>query len=196
MQSVFGAVINPYRNTMATVNSSPNPESDHDTAPLLSPLASSAANDHSPAAEPSIDSPNTNPPEYYAPPASTPPPNTRRVRFNTPPPASDPDNTSLLPSYSAAKYGNYTSEADYLTALRAWAEEKAFVEPGETGLVGFYGKTTMEGYIQRPGGGVRSKRREKIDTKEEKGAENTEGKERRKSSVSQWLARKRHGSNV
>ena len=179
-------------NTMATLNSSPNPEADHDTAPLLSPPASSATNDHPPAAEPS-----TNPPEYSAPPASTPTPNARRVRFNTPPPASDPDNASLLPSYSAAKYGNYTSEADYLAALRAWADEKAFIEPGDTGLVGFYGKTTMEEYIQRPGGGVRSKRKEKNETRKEgKEAEIIEGKERRRSSVSQWLARKRHGSNV
>ena len=186
---------------MAKVNNSPYSPADHDTAPLLPPSASSAAIKQSPAAEPCTNPPNSDPPEYYAPPASTAPPGARRVRFSTPPPspppASDPDNTSLLPSYSAAKYGNYTSEADYLAALRAWAEEKAFVEPGDNGLIGFYGKTTMEGYIQRPGGGVRSKRKEKAETKKEegKGARHLEGKERRRSGVSQWLARKRQGSN-
>ena len=180
---------------MATANRSPYSEADHDTAPLLPPQA--ATNDHSPAIEPSTNPPNSDPPEYYAPPASTSTPNARRVRFSTPPPASEPDNSSLLPSYSAAKYGNYASEADYLAALRAWAEEKAFVEQGDHGLVGFYGKTTMEGYIQRPGGGVRSKRKEKGETRKGgKEDEIIEGKERRKSSVSQWLARKRHGSNV
>ena len=183
---------------MATANRSPYSEVDHDTAPLLPPPASSTTNDHSPAMEPSTNPPDSDPPEYYAPPASIPTPGARRVRFSSPPPASEPDNSSLLPSYSAAKYGNYASEADYLAALRAWAEEKAFVEQGDHGLVGFYGKTTMEGYIQRPGGGVRSKRKEKRETgKEGEGDEIIEGKERRrKSSVSQWLARKRHGSNV
>ncbi|KAL8793312.1 MAG: hypothetical protein Q9195_004089 [Heterodermia aff. obscurata] len=182
---------------MATSNSAPYPEADHETTPLLPPPASSATNNHLPAADPSPNLPNSDPPEYYAPPAS----NARRVRFSTPPPspppASDPENTSVLPSYSAAKYGNYTSEADYLAALRAWAEEKAFIEPGDTGLVGFYGKTTMEGYIQRPGGGMRSRRKEKVDRKKEegKGAGDVESKERRRSSISQWLARKRQGSN-
>ena len=186
---------------MATVDNPPYTEADHDTATLLLPSASPAISSHSPAAEPSPNMPHSDPPEYYAPPAAAATPNTRRVRFSTPPPspppASDPDNASLLPSYSAAKYGNYTSEADYLAALRAWAEEKTFVDLGDTGLVGFYGKTTMEGYIQRPGGGMRSKRKEKVETKKEegKGAGQIERKERRRSSVSQWLARKRQGSN-
>ena len=185
---------------MAAVNDTPYPGADHDTAPLLLPPAPSATDNQSPAAEPSTNPPNSDPPEYYAPPAPTARPHTRRVRFSTPPPspppAADPDNTSLLPSYSAAKYGNYTSEADYLAALRAWVEEKTFVDPGDTGLVGFYGKTTMEGYIQRPDGGMRSKRKEKVETKEEgNGAGNIERKERRRSSVSRWLARKRQGSS-
>ena len=186
---------------MATFDSSPYAEADHDTAPVIPPPASSATDNQSSDAEPSTNSPNSDPPEYYAPPASTAQPNARRVRFSTPPPspppASDPDNTSLLPSYSAAKYGNYTSEADYLAALRAWAEEKTFVEPGDTGLIGFYGETTMEGYIQRPGGGMRSKRKEKVETKKDEGEEagHIERKERRRSRVSQWLARKRQGSN-
>ena len=46
--------------------------------------------------------------------------------------------------------------------------DKDVIDAGDKGLVGFYGKTTMEGYIERAGGGARS-RRDKAGDKEGKG---------------------------
>ena len=43
------------------------------------------------------------------------------------------------------------SEEEYLTALRAWVEEKQYVSLGDTTLEGFYGKKTMDMYAAKPG---------------------------------------------
>jgi hypothetical protein len=134
--------------------------------------------------------PQSAPPEYYAPraPSQSQPPipprspqRPQRVRFTSPQPLTlDPETRSLAPSvapslapsYSAtgaaplpaytqkSRYGPYSSEAEYLAALREWVEEKAFQHPEDNphALVGFYGKKTTQDYLNKPGG-VRSKPR-------------------------------------
>ena len=60
----------------------------------------------------------------------------------------DADTQSLLPPYSEAnRFGRHKSEADYLAALRAWAESKQYIDTDPAvggGLVGFYGDRTLE----------------------------------------------------
>jgi hypothetical protein len=46
-------------------------------------------------------------------------------------------------------YKGFASEAEYLAALHAWAETKKYVQP-DSGLVGFYGHTTVEELANRP----------------------------------------------
>jgi hypothetical protein len=46
-------------------------------------------------------------------------------------------------------YRGFASEAEYLAALHAWAEEKKYVQP-DSSLVGFYGQTTVEELASRP----------------------------------------------
>ena len=103
-----------------------------------------------------------------------------------------------------------------MAALRAWAEEKAFVQPHDKcALLGFYGKENMEECIaknpelrlgrkkgrkgSKGGNGGEASRGEEAgagegvveDLKRDEGA-NAEGR-RRKSSIGQWLSRKRTG---
>ena len=145
------------------------------------------------------------PPSYEPAPGPRP-----RVHFREDqlPPQKETDNESLLPTYSAAKYGIYGSEAEYLAALKAWVQEKAFVEPSETTLVGFYGKTTMEEYANKPGGvrtSCRDKKGQKVgaqaqvleeppqsadETKSPK-AEGVNAETKKKGSVTRWLKRSR-----
>ena len=167
--------------------------SDHDAAPLLSPSAVATT----PASPP----PPQNPPDYSAPSSAS----IRRVQFHSPPPSlrSEADNESLLPSYAiAAKYGKYGSEDKYLAALKAWAEQQTYIEPGDTALEGFYGKMTIQDYIDRPGGGWRSKskkerRAEKLEGQKREGGESGQGeRRRRKSSLSKLLSRNSGDSNV
>lgn len=47
-------------------------------------------------------------------------------------------------------YRGFPSRAHYLAALNAWAESKRYLEPGDSGISGYYGQTTMEEYAQRP----------------------------------------------
>lgn len=71
-----------------------------------------------------------------------------------------------------------------------------YMDSGDTGLVGFYGKTTVEDYINRPGGGFRSKpKKEKQEKKEVGGKESGEG-DGRKGSLSRWLSSKKSGSKA
>ena len=144
----------------------PASETNSDTIPLLTPPPTTTQPTSIPSTTPATDQ-SLQPPSYSHPQNPIPPPTTRRVRFST-----DTDNTSLLPSYSAAKYGAFSSEAEYLSALRAWAEEKTYLDAGDKGLVGFYGRETMEGYIARPGGGMRTK---KTTRKQNKGTGEGEG---------------------
>ncbi|KAL2041972.1 hypothetical protein N7G274_005160 [Stereocaulon virgatum] len=124
----------------------------------------------------------------------------------------DADAQSLLPPYSppASSYRGHNSEADYLAALRAWAEEKTFVQPDEKcALPGFYGKKTMEECIaknpalrvgrkkgrkgSKGGNGDEGQGKEEIGKLEaEAEAVGGDGR-RRKSSIGQWLSRKRTG---
>lgn len=114
----------------------------------------------------------------------------------------DSDAQSLLPPYSTAKYGIHKSEAEYLTALRAWAEEKSYDKAdSQGGLVGFYGSATMEERNSKlkeenrkaKEEKQRSRRRSEID-EAQPGAE--EQRQRRKSGLSQWLGRRRRTSSA
>jgi len=65
--------------------------------------------------------------------------------------ATDATAQSQPPKWGPGSPYGHGSEAAYLSALRAWAEEKKFMTPGEgiaaTQLEGFYGKKTMGDYI-------------------------------------------------
>jgi hypothetical protein len=52
-------------------------------------------------------------------------------------------------SSTVQPYKGFASEAEYLAALHAWAETKKYVQP-DSGLVGFYGRTTVEELANRP----------------------------------------------
>ncbi|KAL9055376.1 MAG: hypothetical protein Q9162_003573 [Coniocarpon cinnabarinum] len=109
--------------------------------------------------------------------------------------------------------GQFLSEEAYLDALRAFVSEKQYFRPGElsgdtdAGLVGFYGKTTMEDYTNRPGlnvhfGKRRGKqnsgpgRRAPVDATGSRNSDNTThppdpASKRRKSSIGDLLRRQR-----
>ena len=53
-------------------------------------------------------------------------------------------------------YRGFPSEADYLAALRAWAQEKEYIQL-DTALIGWYGQKTQEYYLSQPGLGLRKK---------------------------------------
>lgn len=101
--------------------------------------------------------------------------------------------------------GQFTSEEAYLAELRAWIHEKQFYQPGEMTtdgsrtLVGFYGKTTMEEYANRPGLGLGRRknkqegRRATVDETGNRGKEGEEERPRRKSSGIGDLLRKQRG---
>ena len=188
----------------------------NDRLPLLSPPALD------PTERPSFDS---HPPEYYAPQNQNQTQAPRNFRFQSPPTdippqnLNDADAESLLPPYSppAGSYRGHNSEAEYLAALRAWVEEKAFVQLHDNcALPGFYGKETMEEYITKiPELRLGRKKGRKGRSKGENGGEDSRGEEagagegvvedlqrnegasaegrRRKSSIGQWLSRKRTG---
>ena len=167
-----------------------------DQLPLLSPPAL----DH-----PSFDS---RPPEYYAShPHLTPHTQSQQnaARDNV-------DAQSILPPYSppTGSYRGHASEAEYLAALRAWAEEKMYDQPKDKcALPGFYGKETMRDCIAKnPELGLRLGRKKTKESKMEGEAEGeaeaarmqrseTDGIEgesrtgRRKGSFGGWLSRKR-----
>ena len=124
----------------------------------------------------------------------------------------DADAESLLPPYSppASSYRGHNSEADYLAALRVWAEEKTLVQPHEKcALPGLYGKETMEECIAKnpalkvgrkkgrkeSKGGNGDELQGKSEAGEQEGEAESAGADgrRRKSSIGQWLSRKRTG---
>lgn len=69
-------------------------------------------------------------------------------------------------------YRGFPSEEEYLAALRAWAEEKKYIQH-DTMLTGFFGNTTMQELASRPGVeiGLKKKWKERKAKKEEKKAE-------------------------
>jgi hypothetical protein len=69
-------------------------------------------------------------------------------------------------------YKGFPSEEEYLAALKAWAEEKKYIQH-DTMLTGFFGNTTMQELASRPGVeiGLKKKWRERKARKEEKKAE-------------------------
>lgn len=166
-------------------------------ASLVSPTAREAESTAPPSFESHFN-------EYYQP----------RTRDFQPQPAPetaslrDGDNQSLLPPYTEARYGKYGSEAEYLAALRRWVEAKSCERPGDSDpLFGFYGQKTMNDYANQDGPGLsfRRNRKEKKwgSVSEERPARNEATEEqaqgqgqqrRRKSSISQWLNRRRTGS--
>jgi len=117
---------------------------------------------------------------------------------------------SLPPYATAARYGRYKTEAEYLAALKAWVEEKACERVGgdQNGLIGFYGSKTMDHYATRPGGvrsGMSSRKKSSSISEQGPGSElqatksadstaTGEQGRRRKSSISQWLSRRRGNS--
>jgi hypothetical protein len=84
--------------------------------------------------------------------------------------ATNPDGDQISPSQSGADwsdtastiaptettYRGFPSEADYLAALRAWVEEKQYVQ-FDTALVGFYGTNPQADCLSKPGLGLRKK---------------------------------------
>ena len=127
----------------------------------------------------------------------------------------DTDGASLLPAYTPAKYRGHATEEEYLAALRAWAEEKLYTQPADKStLVGFYGAETMKERIARQppplkmriGRKRKESRADESAERERQGAQedetvdgeiarergNGEGEgRRRRSSLGNWLSRKR-----
>ena len=87
------------------------------------------------------------------------------------PPRTTSLHTHPLPAYTPSRWGNYSTEAEYLTALRAWVEEKQYAAPAEkSALVGFYGTKTMGDYVSGAGGRREERKREMdVGSKGEKG---------------------------
>jgi len=107
------------------------------------------------------------------------------------------DTGSILPPYSASKYGRHKNEDEYLAALRAWAEEKTFatVDP-RGGLTGFYGAETMDERKAKLNEERRLRKMRKMSESAARGssgagdAQGGEQKQRRKSSIGNWLKRR------
>lgn len=50
-----------------------------------------------------------------------------------------------LPPYASVQYGIHRNEEEYLKAMRAWAEEKQYIQYNENGcLPGFFGKESLD----------------------------------------------------
>lgn len=82
---------------------------------------------------------------------------------------------SSIASEAPRPYKGFPSEAAYLEALRAWVEEKKYIQPSEesTMLQGWYGTKTMDDYIQQSGpapemSSFKKWRERKAEKKEEK----------------------------
>ena len=102
----------------------------------------------------------------------------------------------------AGKYGLYKSEDDYLAALREWAEEKKYTRLGDQGLIGFYGRKTMDEYAaEQPPNFVLGRKRRASAAVDGQGVahgagagsrvdEEVQGSGRRKSSlITGWMKR-------
>ena len=67
-------------------------------------------------------------------------------------------------------YRGFPSEAHYLAALNAWADEQKYIRPVGTELVGFFGHTSLQEYADRAPleSGLRRKWRARKEAKREK----------------------------
>ncbi|TKA68162.1 hypothetical protein B0A55_07439 [Friedmanniomyces simplex] len=66
-------------------------------------------------------------------------------------------------------YRGFPSEAHYLAALHAWADQQKYIEPGTTALYGFYGHQSLQDYASKPPMeiGIRRKWRARREAKRE-----------------------------
>lgn len=107
-----------------------------------------------------------------------PPPHSSAASFVSVATITNPDDRQISPSQSTAdfsdtastiippatSYRGFPSEADYLAALRAWAEERQYIQL-DTALVGWYGTKTKEDYLSKPGLGLRAKSKARKEEK-------------------------------
>lgn len=107
-----------------------------------------------------------------------PPPQSYAASFVSVATLIDHDNRPVSPSQSTREisdtastivpletpYRGFPSEEDYLAALRAWAEEKKYIQL-DTALIGWYGQKTKEDYLKQPGLGLRSKAKARKEEK-------------------------------
>jgi hypothetical protein len=61
-------------------------------------------------------------------------------------------------------YRGFPSEEAYLAALRAWVQEKEYIQL-DTALIGWYGQKTKEYYLSQPGLGLRKKAKARKEEK-------------------------------
>ncbi|KAK1072014.1 hypothetical protein LTR12_003418 [Friedmanniomyces endolithicus] len=101
--------------------------------------------------------PTDHPSAFKIPAASTGHPHPRRDTIADPSPAPQP-------------YRGFPSEAHYLAALHAWADQQRYVDPGKTTLYGFYGHQSLQDYASKPPMeiGIRRKWRERREAKKER----------------------------
>ncbi|PIA99047.1 hypothetical protein CB0940_03345 [Cercospora beticola] len=57
---------------------------------------------------------------------------------------------TLVDTSTPTPYRGFPSQAEYLAALREWAEEKRYLQPSTTTLTGYYGKETLQAYANKP----------------------------------------------
>ncbi|KAF2772265.1 hypothetical protein EJ03DRAFT_324692 [Teratosphaeria nubilosa] len=80
--------------------------------------------------------------------AHSPAPSEQTERFRIPAAGQQYDRRGTIanPTTEPRPYRGFPSEAHYLAALHAWANNKKYLEPTDTTLYGFYGERTMEEY--------------------------------------------------
>lgn len=170
------------------------------------------ADEHARETPPSFPS-ATDLPEYYAPPLASEAVN--RDEKTPAGPRAAPDNASLLPGYTPTKfgkYGRYKDEEEYLEALRDWADDRQYTslkddKGRETTLEGFYGAKTMHDYEVQERPEFRWRRRSSANRwsmsagVDDNAAESSAAGERpqagrRRSSIANWLKRKKADTDV
>lgn len=106
------------------------------------------------------------------------PPHSSAASFVSAAAVTNPDDRQISPSQSTADlsdtastlvptetaYRGFPSKADYLAALRAWAEEKQYHQ-FDTALIGWYGTKTKADYLNKPGLELRTKSKARKEEK-------------------------------
>lgn len=75
-------------------------------------------------------------------------PGPRRMTIGNPETSSIMTATTTDTTTASRPYRGFPSEEAYLDALRAWAEERMFLQSGDHSLIGYYGNKTMEEYAK------------------------------------------------